>query len=563
MALISTEVEVQLNPENIKRLESLGYNIPRQLNKNKTKMSYKRGTKILVKIKDLAKTSPSLVEVECDYCGTPNRIKYKDYNNNLYSNDIVHKYSCENCHHFKRTLYLEYLQKNGLLKEGESGYWTIEENRINELIKYIDKHSFLDHVDSNPDGKKLAGNIRKYEKDGVRGLALKAGYDLKSIYRIKSRRESGRTLKEIIGIIEGFININNRFPTQFEFRKTLDVPTSQLNLYGGIEKIKTIMNYSDKDDLIDDNGFKNRSLYEFYVAQFLIHNNMKSYLREQLPFPEEGLYRSDFTFLLENNKRIDCEVWGYPETDYTTRGVQYNINKINKCNLYKKHNMRLISIEYSIFQQSYLEIQNSLSEIFREYLDYEFKEIDIDKMIPTYKLTNDELFNSIMQYSRDGITLPRTEILRVKNSNLLYEVSKRYKHYSIFAKEFSDRCNYDTLSTGKGKDNTFWNLEKVFNVFDKMINIYGKILSRGDIKKLDINDIEIKRIESGTGKLGGMVIARFYYYIHLIDNNLLVPNNEIDYLKEIVGLKQSKRKNISKESIAESLRILKLLKEVN
>jgi hypothetical protein len=563
MSLVSTEAEISINPENMIRLEELGYEIPRYYNKTKKKMTYKKGVKILIKVSDLAKTSPSFVNIECDYCGTPNKVKYKDYNNNLNSNDIVKKYSCGNCHHLKRKEYLKYLQENGLLKNGENGYWTIEENRINELIKYVEKYNYLDYVDNNPDGKILAGNIRKYEKDGVRGLALKAGYDLKSLYKIKSRREPGRTLEEIIKIIEDFIDINKRFPTQFEFRKTLDVPTSQLNLYGGIEKIKNIMNYNDKNDLIDDNGFKNRSLYEFYVAQFLIHNNMKSYLREQLPFPEEGLYRSDFTFLLNNDKRIDCEVWGYPKTDYSTRGIQYNKNKIDKINLYKKYNMDLISIEYSIFQQSYAEIQKSLSEIFGKYLDRDFKEIDINKMIPSYKLTNEELFESIMKYSKDGITLPRTETLKFANQNLLYEVSKRYKHYSVFAKEFSDKCNYDILSTGKGKDNTFWNLEKVFSVFDKMINIYGKILSRNDIKEINIADIEIKRIESGTWKLGGMVNARLQYYQYLINNNSVIPNNEIDFLKEITGIKKSKRKNIAKEKITEALNILKILKEVS
>ena len=41
--------------------------------------------------------------------------------------------------------------------------------------------------------------------------------------------------------------LTDKHLTQFEFRKTLDVPTSQLNLYGGIEKIKTIMNFGNKN----------------------------------------------------------------------------------------------------------------------------------------------------------------------------------------------------------------------------------------------------------------------------------------------------------------------------
>ena len=54
MGLLSTEVEVRLTGSNIKYYEDLGYEIPRYFNKNNNKYMVKRGTTILVKIKDLS-----------------------------------------------------------------------------------------------------------------------------------------------------------------------------------------------------------------------------------------------------------------------------------------------------------------------------------------------------------------------------------------------------------------------------------------------------------------------------------------------------------------------------
>ena len=81
MGLLSTEVEVRLTGSNIKYYEDLGYEIPRYFNKNNNKYMVKRGTTILVKIKDLSKGSNILVDLSCDNCGKDLKWTYNDYNN--------------------------------------------------------------------------------------------------------------------------------------------------------------------------------------------------------------------------------------------------------------------------------------------------------------------------------------------------------------------------------------------------------------------------------------------------------------------------------------------------
>jgi len=555
-------VNMAINPENIKRLEDLGYEIPRYYNQENKKMTYKRGTTILISVENLLPGSPCLIDIACDYCGKEKTLKYKDYYNSLNSNEFVKKYCCKNCDGIKKKEINKIKFDKGLLVKSSKGYWTIQENRIKEILEYVEKYKYLDHIDNNHDGKFLAGNIRIYEKDGIRGLAIKAGLDLNVVYRQTNTRKTGRTLDEIIKITQSYIDKYEMFPTQHAFKKELGIPTSQLNAYGGSEKIKELMEYKDINDLVDDSGFKNRSTYEYFTAQFLIHNNIK-YLREQLPFPQEGNFRSDFTFILNGDKRIECEIWGYLENDITVRGISYKKNKEKKIKLYEKYNIELISIPYEVFQQPYLLIQKNLISIFKKYLDNDFKQIDIEKTIPIYNMTNEELFNSIMKYSEDGITLPRTEILKVENYHLLYEVNKRFIHYSEFARNFADRCKYDVLTTGRKKDNSFWDLDKIFEVFDKSITIYGKILSRNEIIKFNVDDLELKRINNGVMKFGGLIKSRFIYYNYLIENNKKLPIAEIDYLKEVAQIKQSHIYKVSEDAKTEAYNILKQLKEVS
>jgi len=67
MGLITKEVEVGLNPNNIKHFESLNYEMPRKKNKW-GRIGIPKGTKILVKVEDLSKGSNVKVDLECDNC---------------------------------------------------------------------------------------------------------------------------------------------------------------------------------------------------------------------------------------------------------------------------------------------------------------------------------------------------------------------------------------------------------------------------------------------------------------------------------------------------------------
>ena len=68
MGLITKEVEITLNPNNINYYKNLKYEIPKHKDSN-YKLRIKQGTKILVKIEDLPENSNAKVNVKCDGCG--------------------------------------------------------------------------------------------------------------------------------------------------------------------------------------------------------------------------------------------------------------------------------------------------------------------------------------------------------------------------------------------------------------------------------------------------------------------------------------------------------------
>ena len=112
--LLTKSVEVVLTCKNIAYYESLGYEIPRYWDKKHKKMSIKRGTKIVVKIEDLAKGSHEKVDVKCDYCDTVKRVSYKDY---LKNHDEKLGDCCIQCRHikYKETMIEKYGAYNTML----------------------------------------------------------------------------------------------------------------------------------------------------------------------------------------------------------------------------------------------------------------------------------------------------------------------------------------------------------------------------------------------------------------------------------------------------------------
>lgn len=92
--ILDKEVEVGLSSKSIVHFEQLGYKIPKRIDKW-GRYSTPRGTKIIVKVKDLPINSHALIKIKCDYCGEIFDREYSDHNY-IKNKTSVEKDCCNN-----------------------------------------------------------------------------------------------------------------------------------------------------------------------------------------------------------------------------------------------------------------------------------------------------------------------------------------------------------------------------------------------------------------------------------------------------------------------------------
>lgn len=97
MGLLTKEVEVRIDSSNKQYYKNLGYEIPEYYDKWNNCYRTKRGTTIIVDIKDLHPGSYIRVDVECDECHNKKDIMYFSYCQRRHQNEIGDKYYCKSC----------------------------------------------------------------------------------------------------------------------------------------------------------------------------------------------------------------------------------------------------------------------------------------------------------------------------------------------------------------------------------------------------------------------------------------------------------------------------------
>jgi hypothetical protein len=543
--IVDEFIDVKVNSANIKNLEEKGYEIPKYYNKNKKSMSFKRGTIITIRVSDLTKGSRVLVKVACDYCLKEKLKPYTEYNKSINTHDAIKKYCCEDCDQHKRQEIYEYKQRIGLLKRGNKGYWNFKDNILFELDKFIKRKQSITNMQRDKIGATIEGAI-KYKGLSIDDLCRELEYDPESL---RNRHNPPNYYYDFNNLSEGIkelIEILDRFPKQREVLQHLHISNEILLSFGGIKEIKSIMGYNDENDLIDNRGFRNASTYEYMVAQYLIENNV-SYKREQYPFKgKHKRLRSDFTFYLEDDKEIHIEIWGYSRKDKASkRSIAYNEKRVEKERLYKNYNHILVGIDYEIFQGKYDDVQYRLYDIFNPYLCLNFRKVDHQKFIPANKISDGDLLKELMNYSDDNVTLPKQDLLsELGLSNLFLEAINRYGTYYNFAEKMgvkSLRVRHD------------WSEQKVYEIFDYMISDYGHILKSNELRFN--RDRNLRGFETGAKKVFGSILnARISYYEHQVSNNQMINDKELDYIDDVLHIRNGFSKRYITEEILERLK---------
>ena len=136
MGLITKEVKIVLSSSNVKRYESLGYEIPKKQNKY-NKIVYDIGSEIKVETNDLPLSSQVKVDIKCDSCKKiitrlwQSYQRYKKDDGRYYCNGCSHKlYGAENIRKIKL--------KNGL----SFAKWCTENDKEDVLLRWSNINNF-------------------------------------------------------------------------------------------------------------------------------------------------------------------------------------------------------------------------------------------------------------------------------------------------------------------------------------------------------------------------------------------------------------------------------------
>jgi hypothetical protein len=433
---------------------------------------------------------------------------------------------------------------------GKSKDYKNREIRLSECERLVEKYKVIEGYSTNKELINFNNAIRRYG-DNLTDLALELGYDIDILFPIRKPEGYYNNFENVKYRINKLIDSFGRFPTQEEINFGLGIHNRHLAKFGGMYEIKRRMNYDDSSDLKDDNGFFNKSIQEYYVAQFLIHNNI-SYKREGLICEDYG-YLYDFLLEEIDDNKYYIEVWGYDDGS-SQRADRYRVKMEKKIKIYKDCNLNLISISPTVFRnKSYEDINKSLYEVFEDIINKQFKELPNDIFIPSSKYTNIELKDEIMKYSKDGITIPSQSYLTSVNRTELYvEINRRYK--SIFT--FADNYNLKT----EHLNYNYWNEDTIFETFTKMISEFGHILNKSECEseKYKSNSI-IKGFSGGVTRHGGILENRIKYYEYLINNNKEIPILEHEVINRILNHKLPYNKVKDKYDI----RMLKIIEYMN
>lgn len=538
MGIILPQIsEITLCSNNIEYYKRMGYFIPTELKNGKERVT--RGTKIKIHTLDMTKGSHTMVKVQCDECGKVYLMPYKDYLTN-YCVKKIGRLFCSDCVGFSMSKHNIATQK----------VWKNRDYALKRLDDFVKKNGTLKGwTVNNKKGANICNRLREYGYN-LEELCMELGYDYYELKEIHYPEEYLFNYENLKSVLQSFIDKNGYFPSQKQMKYDLYIPRSVLMRFGGSDKIMKDMGIIE-NHLVDDRGFYNRSYYEYILAQYLIHNNIP-YKREQHPFPYPyNKLRSDFTFTTKDNIVYHLELWGYMSGyEYLeSRANQYLKRKEMKKALYKKYNINLIEVDAQIFSNTLSAIQNRLFIILSDILNIELKDIDRKYLTNPKGLTNDELFNSAMKYSTDGIVLPKGNVLQEKDNTLFNEIILRFDNLSNFAKEYGVRTN---------NKRNFWTKDTVLETMFIIKEKYGFVPTSVYIKnnKLSRNDnLFVGLVEAIKREYGNIINGYLSFFENCKNRGIEIHNNEIIYLNNIILHKAMNKKSV-KDSDVERAKLL-------
>jgi len=495
MGLITEEVEVQLNSNNIKWYEEKGYEIPRNVDKNKI-LRIKKGTKIKVKTNDLPNYSSTLVDIKCDNCGKILiKIKWEKYVK--YSKDDG-KYYCQKC---ASKLFAGENGRITKLKNGTSFYdWC-----YNNLPKKEADEIMLrwDYEKNIKNGNKLSPKDVGYSSQGFN----KKGYWFKcldhpehkpEIKRINSFTNNTKAIRGSLNcnqcnsvsithphLIKYFVNKNDPCKYSIGSHKNVLVRCPNCNNIRSIDIYKLFERNFSCPKCGDGFSFPNKFFYNVLIQLEIKFIREKTFEWCKFKIGNRdtiGIY--DFYFELNKNKYIIEMDGEFHNKDNTLNGQTKEISKLIdgiKENLAYENNIEVIRIDSRKSELEYIKnniINSNLATLFKlNNIDWQecykfacssFVKIACDlwaNIQNTAKLA-DKLNISIptvIKYLKQGSKLgwcnydskrKSKQVICLTNNKVFNSITCGANKYNIATTSISQCCKGRAKYAGKLKDGT-------------------------------------------------------------------------------------------------------------
>ena len=187
--LLTKTLKISPRGSTLKRYQSLGYQC-------------QYGDVIEIKVEDLPRYSPVMVEVSCDYCGSIQSMRYADYRRSI--EKIVPKYACPNC------IQIERVEVSRLIYGTD---YAFQSDKVKEKVKATNIERYgvsttLAHKETQEKIKKT--NLERYGTEYACGsksvsdkrkVTTKKRYGAESPFAVPEFQEKSRkTIKDKYGV---------------------------------------------------------------------------------------------------------------------------------------------------------------------------------------------------------------------------------------------------------------------------------------------------------------------------------------------------------------------------
>lgn len=234
--ILPQKVKVKISSANWKHFEELGYKIPRRIG-DKHKIVADTTAYIDVNVKDLPYRSHQLVDIECDYCGAAEKLKYYDVYRQI-NGTVCDKICCSNpkCKKEKAS-YIRHINIDKRMDFDDTSYR--DKNWL--YNQYIVLNKSAEQI-SEETGLGLR-TLRRYIKDF--GLTIKNGAETENITKDELYelyivdKKTTKEIADIYNIADNTVsNLLDKFniPVYSQSERMLDYYYQK----GGIEKAREI-----------------------------------------------------------------------------------------------------------------------------------------------------------------------------------------------------------------------------------------------------------------------------------------------------------------------------------